>query len=149
AETGVRKAVKRDRKRRTMAMPMTKVTVGKSGYGAAHAAYITRLSALDPNHKESRDPNEEPERDRSVLVQDDKSGPEPSVSETLNENLNARALDDERSMAGGQVRDADPIWTWNAPGFLTGERQGPGSERAEPAQSVADKRPTEDEERTK
>jgi hypothetical protein len=51
-------------------------------------------------------------------------GAEPTVSETLNDNLNERALNEDRSMARPPARDADPIWTWNAPEFLTGERHG-------------------------
>jgi len=35
-----------------MASPIAKVSIGRSGYGAAHASYITRLSALDPQRRE-------------------------------------------------------------------------------------------------
>jgi hypothetical protein len=34
------------------ASPLAKLSVGKSGYGAAHASYITRMSALDPQGRE-------------------------------------------------------------------------------------------------
>src|SRR5215831_16561105 len=107
-----------------MAIPLAKVSVGRSGCGAAHASYITRLSALDPE-RQHRGGREE-ERSSSVFLafHDTDSPAGPGVSQTINEHLSAPSMRAEGSMAAGQARDADPIWTWNAPGYLTGERHG-------------------------
>src|SRR5713101_1353327 len=105
-----------------IAMPMTKVSVGKSGYGAAHASYITRMSALDPPDRHKEPDDRQPAEQMSLPISAGADA-EPTKSETLNDHLNERALKEERSMAGTPARDADPIWTWNAPEFLTGERQ--------------------------
>src|SRR6185503_18367926 len=103
-----------------MAMPMTKVSVGKSGYGAAHASYITRFSALDPEGRT----RERSFTELSLPYYGTGAGAEPTVSETLNDNLSERALNQEKNTRGARGRDADPIWTWNAPQFLTGEWYG-------------------------
>ena len=75
-----------------MAMPVTKVSVGKSGYGAAHASYITRFSALDPEGRDrTQTLTEQPEQ----LLLPHYGAPgevEPTVSETLDDNLSERAL---------------------------------------------------------
>lgn len=118
-----------------MAMPMTKVSVGKSGYGAAHACYITRLSALDPEGRKKETANLVPEEQQSLRSLGDGAGAEPTVSETLNDNLDEKALNEERSMRGETGRD--PIWTWNAPDFLTGERRWTRSEEISGSGQVA------------
>ena len=105
-------------------MPMTKVSVGKAGLGAAHASYITRLSALDPDGRERRgssiaDRGEQP----SQFDNAERSEQEQRVSTALDADLSSRALNHEGSMGAGP-RDGDPIWTWNAPEFLTGETNG-------------------------
>jgi Relaxase/Mobilisation nuclease domain len=41
-----------------------------------------------------------------------------SVAGTLDDHLNDRAIDDHKD------NDADPVWTWNAPSFLTGDDYG-------------------------
>src|SRR5215469_10904900 len=108
-----------------MAMPLAKVSVGKSGCGAAHASYITRLSALDPEQAHrGRDPAEERASSISLPFQALDSAAGPSVSQTIDEHLSARSLTAQGSMAGAYGGDVDPIWTWNAPGYLTGERHG-------------------------
>src|SRR5262245_37386044 len=108
-----------------MGMPLAKVSVGKSGCGAAHANYITRLSALEPERKGE---GSEGQQERWVQVplpfEDPEGTAEFSASRAIDEHLSDRSLTAQRSMAGGQQRDADPIWTWNAPEFLTGERHG-------------------------
>src|SRR5262249_58672807 len=111
-----------------MAMPLAKVSVGKSGCGAAHASYITRLSALDPEQKDRGGDPEERSSSMSFAFRDPDSAGGPSVSQTINEHLSAPSLRPEESMAGGHERATDPIWTWNAPGYLTGERHGTRAE---------------------
>src|SRR5262249_45497539 len=116
-----------------MAMPLAKVSVGKSGCGAAHASYITRLSAVDPERRHRGDhPEEERLSSVSFPFQAPDSPADPSVSQTINEHLSAPSLSAEGSMAGGHERDADPIWTWNAPGYLTGDRHGTRPEWIQP-----------------
>src|SRR5215472_7179345 len=105
-----------------MAMPMTKVSVGKAGLGAAHASYITRLSALDPDGRERVSRSIAARGEQPWLFDNaERAGTEPALSATLNDNLSGRALNQEGSMGAGGW-DVDPIWTWNAPEFLTGER---------------------------
>jgi len=105
--------------------PIAKVSIGKSGYGAAHASYITRMSALDPDGRE-RQRNGEDNRDEqmSLITHDERTQREPNASETLKENLNEQSLDQTKEHAGGRQPDADPVWTWNAPEFLTDDRFG-------------------------
>jgi len=114
-----------------MAMPLTKVSIGKSGYGAAHASYITRLSAIDPAGREREQAELQCQENLSRSIDGAGVEREPSGSETLDDNLNQGALRKERSMGDGTARDADPIWAWNAPQFLTGERYGTRSEWAD------------------
>ena len=119
-----------------MAMPMTKVSVGKSGYGAAHASYITRFSALDPEGRNREQAYREQADQLSLSYYDAAAEAEPTVYETLNDTLSERALNEEENTRGAKVRDADPIWTWNAPEFLTGEWYGSspeGSDNTRPA----------------
>src|SRR5215471_16350038 len=105
-------------------MPMTKVSVGKAGLGSAHASYITRLSALDPNGSERQSTTREDRFEQpSLFGEAERTGKEPNLSGTLDANLSRRALNHEGSMGAGP-RDGDPIWTWNAPEFLTGETNG-------------------------
>jgi MobA/VirD2-like, nuclease domain len=102
------------------ASPIAKLSVGKSGYGAAHASYITRMSPLDPQGRErERDRVDEPAEQPSFVPHDDADKREPSVAETLQENLDARSLAAEKEHGGTDQRDVDPIWTRNAPAFLT------------------------------
>src|SRR6266705_776852 len=103
------------------AAPIAKVSVGKSGYGVAHASYITQMSALDPEGKEGVGLREQ-EHDQSSLFTNDVVKTEPTARETIEQNLHEEALDNaganqNRSLAG-------PVWTWNAPHFLTGDGCG-------------------------
>ncbi len=101
------------------ASPVAKLSVGKAGYGAAHASYITRMSALDPSGRErDKERTSELAEHPSFEPHDDANKREPSVAETLNENLNAHSLQ-EKEHGGTSERDADPLWTHNAPAFLT------------------------------
>jgi hypothetical protein len=84
-----------------------KFRVGTPGSGAAHASYITRASALEPNH----------ERDHGSQL--DLNLDEMSVAAALDDNLSDRALNQ-----GEDSNEADPVWTWNAPSHLTGDDYG-------------------------
>ena len=68
------------------AAPIAKVSVGKSGYGVAHASYITRMSALDPEGRERLGLGEQ-EQDQPSLFTNDGVKTEPTVRETLEKNL--------------------------------------------------------------
>src|ERR1043166_8104786 len=105
--------------------PIAKLSIGKSGYGAAHASYITRMSALDPDDKEKqRSGAENRDEQLSLLTYDESTQREPNATETLEENLNRQSLDQTKEQGGTHHSDADPVWTWNAPEFLTDDRFG-------------------------
>ena len=71
----------------TTASSIAKVSVGKSGCGAAHASYITRMSALDPEGRErARSNAEERFEQLSLLTHDQTEKTEPSVTETLKDS---------------------------------------------------------------
>ena len=103
------------------AAPIAKVSVGKSGYGVAHASYITRMSAVDPEGKE-RVGLREQEQDQPSLFTNDLVKTEPTARETLEQNLREQALDNAGTNQNGSP--ADPVWTWNAPDFLTEDGYG-------------------------
>ena len=105
-----------------MATSIAKVSVGKSGYGVAHVSYITRLSALDPEGRERPGLGQQGRDQSSLFIDDDPAKTEPTVQGTLEENLHEKALD--RGRTNQDRSAADPIWTWNAPGFLTGRGYG-------------------------
>jgi hypothetical protein len=113
----------------TTASPIAKVSIGKSGCGAAHASYITRMSALDPGarNRERSEPEERPEQS-PLLTHEQPEETEPSVPETLKDNLDDRSLGEEKEHGDGGQQDADPVWTWNAPDFLTGDTDETGRE---------------------
>src|SRR4030095_9771777 len=95
---------------------IAKVSVGKSGCGAAHASYITRMSALDPGGRDRARSNAEASFEQlSFLTHDQTEKSKPSVTETLKDNLDHRSLDGEKEQGGGGQPDADPVWTRNAP----------------------------------
>jgi MobA/VirD2-like, nuclease domain len=109
----------------TTASPIAKVSVGRSGCGAAHASYITRMSALDPEGRDrARSSAVERYEQLSLLTHDQTEKTEPSVTETLRDNSDHRSLDVEKEHGRGGQRDADPVWTRNAPDFLTGDTNG-------------------------
>ena len=104
----------------TTASSIAKVSVGRSGCGAAHASYITRMSALEPEGRDRARRNAEERFEQlSLLTHDQAEETEPSVTETLRDNLDYRSLNAEKEHGGGVQRDADPVWTRNAPDFLT------------------------------
>jgi hypothetical protein len=90
-----------------MAEAFAKFRVGTPGAGGAHASYITRYSALEPKG----------DRNRGVQLElnDDRA----SVAVALEEDLKDRALDEV-----DRADEVDPVWTWNAPSYLTGDHYG-------------------------
>src|SRR5215469_7760670 len=101
--------------------PIAKVSVGKSGYGSAHAAYITRMSALDPQGRETERSGDQRAEQLSLFPSDGIGTREPSVKETLEDSLSERGLAGGKEHGAAEQKRADPIWTWNAPEFLTGD----------------------------
>lgn len=104
-----------------MAAAFAKFRVGTPGSGSSHASYITRMSAL------------EPDRHRNRGVELDLNGDDNSVAGTPDDHLNDRAIDDHKD------NDADPVWTWNAPNFLTGDDYG--SDESKSSRSPRDGNP--------
>src|SRR5262245_60828874 len=90
-----------------MAEAFAKFRIGTPGAGAAHASYITRYSALEPNGEHTRW--------SQLELKDDQI----SVPASFDEDLHDRALDEPE-----RPNDVDPVWTWNAPSFLTGDHYG-------------------------
>ena len=90
-----------------MAEAFAKFRVGTPGAGAAHASYITRYSALEPNGERNRG---------SQLELNDH---QMSVAAALDKDLGDHALDE-----GDRADEVDPVWTWNAPSYLTGDHYG-------------------------
>jgi hypothetical protein len=92
----------------TTASPIAKVSVGRSGCGAAHASYITRMSALDPEGRDrARSNAEERYEQLSLLTHDQAEKTEPSVTETLRDNWIIDLWTQRRSMGG--AANAMPI----------------------------------------
>src|SRR5215831_1872631 len=108
--------------------PIAKVSVGKSGYGSAHAAYITRMSALDPEGREGERSADQRAEQLSLFPSDDTAMREPTVKETLEDTLSERSLAGRKEHGGAEKGHSDPIWTWNAPPFLTDDRGGTRSD---------------------
>jgi MobA/VirD2-like, nuclease domain len=96
-----------------MAEAFAKFRVGTSGAGAAHASYITRSSALEPNSWRNRG--------GQLELADAQIG----VGTALEQDLNGPGLD-----RAGVPDDADPVWTWNAPSYLTGDHYGVEEEKS-------------------
>ena len=92
------------------ASPIAKVSVGRSGCGAAHASYITRMTALDPEGRDrARNDAEERVEQPSMLTHDEGENGQPRVNETLEENLDDRSLETGKEHGGGSQRDGDPV----------------------------------------
>src|SRR5215831_17146686 len=107
-----------------MAAPLAKLSVGRPGLGAAHASYITRISALEPERNE-RESSDSQERDHPlVMVHGDHTEPESLWEEATDEGT-----DEGPDVLDSPAKpDADPIWTWNAPDYITGDSYGMRSE---------------------
>lgn len=89
-----------------MTAAFAKFRVGTPGAGSSHASYITRASALEPDKQRARETDLELNREDN------------SVAGALDDHLKERAFGEELE------HDADPVWTWNAPSFLTGDDFG-------------------------
>jgi hypothetical protein len=107
-----------------MGAAMIKVTVGRAGHGAANVAYITRLSALNP--EEHRREQEEQERGltgySSYISRE--GALEPGAAQSIEEVLDEKALAENEADKAKKEIDGDPIWTWNAPEYVTGDMFG-------------------------
>src|SRR5262245_53887579 len=113
-----------------MAAPLAKLSVGRPGLGAAHASYITRISALEPERNE-RESSDSQERDHPlVMVPGDHSEPESLWEEATDEGTDERPDVPDSPGTSAAKPDADPIWTWNAPDYITGDSYGIRSEGA-------------------
>src|SRR5215470_6719399 len=85
------------------------------------------MSALDPDRKD-REGSESRERNPAlVLVQSDPS-PEPERVSTIDEEMRERSMPDVCRPDSESDRDADPVWTWNVPDYITGDSYGIGHE---------------------
>src|SRR6185369_6007358 len=104
-----------------MTAAFAKFRIGTPGSGSSHASYITRTSALEPDKQRARETDWEPNREDN------------SVAGALDDHLNERAFDDESEP------NADPVWTWNAPNFLTGDDYG--SDESRPSRAPRDVTP--------
>src|ERR1041384_4223325 len=104
-----------------MTAAFAKFRVGTPGAGSSHASYITRASALESDRQQNRTAELDLNRD------------EESVAGALDDHLKERAFCEE---AG---HDADPVWTWNAPSFLTGDDYG--SDESRPSRAPRDVTP--------
>src|SRR5215471_21620732 len=101
--------------------PIAKVSVGKSGHGSSHAAYITRMSALDPRGREREKSGDQRAEQLSLFALDGTGMSRPTARETLEDSLSERGLAGGKEHGAAEQNRADPIWTWNAPEFLTGD----------------------------
>jgi len=90
-----------------VAEAFAKFRVGTPGAGAAHASYITRYSALEPHGERNRG-NQLELNDHQM-----------SVAASSDEDLGDRTLDE-----GNRADEFDPVLTWNAPSYLTGDHYG-------------------------
>src|SRR5262245_42242257 len=113
-----------------MAAPLAKLSVGRPGLGAAHASYITRISALEPERNE-RESSDSQERDHPLLmVHGDHSETESLWEEATDEGTDESPDVPHSPGTSPATADADPIWTWNAPDYITGDSHGMRSEGA-------------------
>src|SRR5262249_32113073 len=82
---------------------------------------------------------EERSEQLSLLTHDQTEKTEPSVTETLRDNLDHRSLEVDKEHGGGGQRDADPVWTRNAPDFLTGDTNKTGRKKVQDKLSLKEK----------
>jgi relaxase-like protein len=104
-----------------MAAALAKFRVGTPGSGSSHASYITRESALESDKHRARETYLELNREDN------------SIAGALDDHLKERAIGEEPD------HDADPVWTWNAPSFLTGDYYG--SDESRPSRAPSDVTP--------
>lgn len=92
--------------------PIAKLSIGKSGLCRKRELLRTRKSALDPDCKERQRSREEyRDEQMSLLTHDERTQGQPNATETLDENLNERSLDQTKEQGGAYHTDADPVWT--------------------------------------
>jgi len=108
-----------------MAAALAKLSVGRPGLGAAHASYITRMSALDPDHKKGHDRDSGEVLEPLVMVEGEPS-PEPErvLASTIDQDMTERELPELGPLDSPSDRNADPVWTWNVPNYITGDTYG-------------------------
>src|SRR6266487_6978203 len=123
-----------------MGAAMIKVTVGRAGHGAANVAYITRLSALEPEeHRREMEAREHGLTGYSSYITRE-GALVPSAAQSIEETLDERALAQNAADKAEREIDVDPIWTWNAPEYVTGDTFG-GEEYLERMQKQEASRP--------
>src|ERR1044071_4870032 len=105
-----------------MTAAFAKFRVGTAGAGSSHASYITRTSALEPDKQRNRG------TELDVRDEDD------SVAGALDDHLKEHTFDEEPD------HDADPVWTWNAPSFLTGDDYGSDESKSSRAPGMSPRR---------
>src|SRR5438552_392903 len=104
-----------------MGAAMIKVTIGRAGHGAANVAYITRLSALNPEeHQREKEVREHGLTGYTSYISR-KGALAPSATQSIEEVLNEGALAENAADKAERNIDVDPIWTWNAPEYVTGD----------------------------
>src|SRR6266700_1910061 len=107
-----------------MGAAMIKVTVGRAGHGAANVAYITRLSALEPEeHRREIEAREQGLTGYSSYISRE-GALEPSAAQSIDETLDEKALNENAADRAETEKDVDPVWTWNAPEYVTGDTFG-------------------------
>src|SRR6266536_3007316 len=105
-----------------MGAAMIKVTVGKAGYGTAHAAYITRLSAIDPQeHKREQEARGQLLTGYSSYISRE-GALQPTAARAIEETLDERSVAESATDNPERENDVDPIWTWNTPEYVTGDK---------------------------
>jgi len=100
-----------------MGAAMIKVTVGRAGHGADNVAYITRLSALEPEeHRREMEAREHGLTGYSSYISRE-GALEPSAAQSIDETLDEKALNENAADRAETEKDVDPVWTWNAPEY--------------------------------
>jgi hypothetical protein len=95
------------------------------------------MSALVPEHKDHQDWDSREHSEPLVVVHPD-SSPEPEgvLRSTIEEDVGVATTPKLVRQDTAADRDSDPVWTWNTPDYITGDRYRIGS--------VADKEPSKD-----
>jgi hypothetical protein len=107
-----------------MGAAMINVSVGRAGHGAANVAYITRLSALNPEeHQREKEAREHGLSGYTSYISRE-GALEPSAAQSIEEVVNEKALAENAADNPDRQIDAEPIWTWNAPEYVTGDAFG-------------------------
>jgi hypothetical protein len=59
-----------------------------------------------------------------MMVEGDPSEPEMTPADAIDEDIEVQTLVPDIRGTSGTDRDEDPIWTWNAPDYITGDSYG-------------------------